>query len=83
MGHHIGSKESIVPLIDRLNKYPVGLVDNEKLREILALLFSDQEAYVASCFPLEEATLPGLCAAPRWPRKSCGRCWSGWPTRGW
>ncbi len=60
MGHHIGSKESIVPLIDRLNKYPVGLVDNEKLREILALLFSDQEAYVASCFPLEEATLPEL-----------------------
>ena len=60
MGHHIGSKDSIVPLIDRLNKYPVGLVDNEKLREILALLFDEQEAYVASRFPLEEATLPEL-----------------------
>ena len=60
MGHHIGSKNSIVPLIDRLNKYPVGLVDNEKLREILALIFDEQEAFVASRFPLEEATLPEL-----------------------
>lgn len=60
MGHHIGSKDSIVPLIDRLNKYPVGLVDNEKLRKILALIFDEQEALVASRFPLEEATLPEL-----------------------
>lgn len=65
MGHHIGSKESIVPLIDRLNKYPIGLVDNEKLREILALLFDEQEAYVASRFPLEEATLPELARATK------------------
>lgn len=60
MGHHIGSKSSIVPLIDRLNQFPVGLVDNEKLREILALLFDEQEAFIASRFPLEEATLPEL-----------------------
>ena len=57
MGHHLGSKNSLVPLIDRLNKYPVGLVDSEKLRKILTLLFDHREAYVASCFPLEEATL--------------------------
>lgn len=60
MGHLIGSKSSIVPLIDRLNKYPIGLVDNDKLREILALLFDEREAFVASRFPLEEATLPEL-----------------------
>jgi ferredoxin len=60
MGHHIGSKSSIVPLIDRLNKYPVGLVDSEKLRKILSLLFEEREAYVASRFPLEEATLAEL-----------------------
>ncbi|MEI6207465.1 MAG: 4Fe-4S binding protein [Desulfuromonadales bacterium] len=60
MGHHLGSKSSIVPLIDRLNKYPIGLVDSAKLREILALLFDEQEAFVASRFPLEEATLPEL-----------------------
>ena len=30
MGHHLGSKSSIVPLIDRLNRYPVGLVDSDK-----------------------------------------------------
>ncbi len=60
MGHHLDSKSSIIPLIDRLNKYPIGLVDSDKLREILALLFDDREAYVASRFPLEEATLDEL-----------------------
>lgn len=65
MGHHLGSKSSLVPLIDRLNKYPVGLVDSEKLREILTLLFEPREAFVASRFPLEEATLPELCQRTR------------------
>jgi ferredoxin len=60
MGHHLGSKNSIVPLIDRLNKNPIGLVDSEKLRQILALLFSEEEAFVASKFPLEEATIDEL-----------------------
>ncbi|HEY5673195.1 MAG TPA: 4Fe-4S dicluster domain-containing protein [Malonomonas sp.] len=67
MGHHVGSKSSIVPLIDRLNKYPVGLPDSEKLREILALLFAEQEAYIASRFPLEEATLAELAKATAIP----------------
>ncbi|WP_020674536.1 4Fe-4S dicluster domain-containing protein [Geopsychrobacter electrodiphilus] len=60
MGHHSTSKSSIVPLIDRLNKYPIGLVDNDKLRQILAILFSEEEAFVASRFPLHEATLAEL-----------------------
>jgi len=60
MGHHLGSKDSLVPLIDRLNKYPIGLVDTAKLREILALLFDEREAFVASRFPLEESTLAEL-----------------------
>ncbi len=67
MGHHTGSKSSIVPLIDRLNKYPVGLPDSDKLREILCLLFDDQEAYIASRFPLEEATLEELVQATKIP----------------
>lgn len=65
MGHHLGSKSSLVPLIDRLNKYPVGLVDSEKLRKILTLLFDHREAFVASCFPLEEATLAELSKRTR------------------
>ncbi len=60
MGHHLHAKKSLVPLIDRLNRYPVGLVDNEKLREILSLLFEEKEAHVASRFPLAETTLPEL-----------------------
>ena len=63
MGHNLGSKDSLVALIDRLNKYPIGLVDSEKLREILGLLFDEREAFVASRFPLEEATLPELVRA--------------------
>lgn len=56
MGHLVSGKSHLVPLIDRLNRYPVGLVDNRKLREILALLFSEEEAFIASCFPLSETT---------------------------
>ena len=63
MGHHLGTKDSLVPLIDRLNKYPIGLVDSAKLREILGLLFDEREAFVASRFPLEEATLAELVRA--------------------
>ena len=63
MGHHLDRKSSIVPLIDRLNRYPIGLPDSDKLRRILAILFSEEEAYVASRFPLEEATLPELARA--------------------
>ena len=66
MGHHLDSKNSIVPLIDRLNKYPIGLADNDKLRQILAILFSEDEAFIASRFPLEEATLEELVRATGW-----------------
>ena len=63
MGHLLSTKSSLVPLIDRLNRHPIGLVDNDKLREILALLFDEREAFVASRFPLLEATLPELVEA--------------------
>lgn len=63
MGHHGTGKSSLVPLIDRLNRYPIGLVDNDRLRAILAHLFDEREAYVASRFPLTEATLNELCRA--------------------
>src|SRR5210317_1598324 len=69
MGHILDSKNSIVPLIDRLNKYPIGLPDNEKLRQILAMLFSEEEAYIASRFPLEEATIKELVRATGWERE--------------
>ena len=60
MGHLISGKSHLVPLIDRLNRYPVGLVDHEKLREILDLLFSEEEAFIASRFPLAETTCAEL-----------------------
>ena len=69
MGHHLDTKNSIVPLIDRLNKYPVGLPDNETLRQILALLFTEEEAFIASRFPLEEATIKELVRATGWEKE--------------
>jgi NAD-dependent dihydropyrimidine dehydrogenase PreA subunit len=63
MGHLLSAKSDLVPLIDRLNRYPVGLVDSATLREILALLFDEREAFVASRFPLREATLGELARA--------------------
>ncbi len=66
MGHHLEGKNSIVPLIDRLNKYPIGLPDSDKLRRILAILFSEEEAFIASRFPLTEATLAELVRATGW-----------------
>ena len=65
MGHISNAKDSLIPLIDRLNKYPIGLVNNEILQELLTLLFSEKEAYVASKFPLEEATIAELCKAAK------------------
>lgn len=63
MGHLLSAKSSLIPLIDRLNRYPVGLRDSAKLREILSLLFDEREAFVASCFPLMEATISELADA--------------------
>ncbi len=65
MGHHFNGKSNIVPLIDRLNQYPIGLPDSETLRKILSILFSEEEAFVASRFPLQEASLSELARATR------------------
>jgi ferredoxin len=67
MGHQVGSKSNIIPLIDRLNKYPVGLPDSDTLRQILGHLFEEQEAYIASRFPLLEATLEEVSEATNIP----------------
>ncbi len=66
MGHIADSKSSLVPLIDRLNKYPIGLADNDKLRELLSLLFTEDEAFVGSKFPLIEATLSDMVRKTGW-----------------
>ncbi len=68
MGHIADSKSNLVPLIDRLNQYPVGLVDNQQLRELLAILFSETEAFAASRFPLRDATLEELSERTDMPK---------------
>jgi hypothetical protein len=48
MGHQVDAKGSSVSLIDLLKRNPIGLPDSETLRQILVLLFSEDEAFVAS-----------------------------------
>lgn len=69
MGHHLDGKSSIVRLVDRLNKYPIGLPDSETLRQILAILFTEEEAFIGSRFPLAETTLPELMHATGWEQE--------------
>lgn len=69
MGHITGAKTNLVPLIDRLNQYPIGLVDNDILRELLSILFTEEEAYVGSKFPLLEATLTEMVERTGYPEE--------------
>jgi hypothetical protein len=82
VGHLLGTKSSLVPPIDRLNRYPVDLVDSDKLRTILALLFTEQEAFVASRFPLHDHVTDNVRGKPsficNWRSSGClGRRRSG------
>ena len=63
MGHLLSTKSSLVPLTDRPSRYTVGLFDSDRLREILSILFSEEEAFIAARLPLQEATLEDLVEA--------------------
>ena len=47
-------------LLQRLNQYQVGAPDSEQLRKILEILYTKEEAYVGSRFPLGRASLEEL-----------------------
>ncbi len=58
MGHLSGGKEEAYQaLADRLSRFPVGVVINDTLMEILKLLYSENEAEVGSKFPLKPRPL--------------------------
>ncbi|MCL6477294.1 MAG: 4Fe-4S binding protein [Peptococcaceae bacterium] len=58
MGHLTESKEAVYQaLAERLARYPVGVVVNETLMEILHRLFTVSEAEVGSKFPLLPMTI--------------------------
>lgn len=54
MGHFAGGKEEAYQaLADRLSRFPVGVVINDTLMEILKLLYTEKEAKTGSKFPLK------------------------------
>jgi len=54
LGHLSGGKEEAYrALADRLSRFPVGVVINDTLMEILKLLYTDEEAETGSKFPLK------------------------------
>ena len=58
MGHLSGGKEEAYQaLAERLSRFPVGVVINDTLMEILKLLYSEHEANLGSKFPLKPRPL--------------------------
>jgi ferredoxin len=56
----------LVKLIDRLNRYPIGLPDAPEIREFLSIFLTEDEAYIGSLFPLREATARELAKKTGW-----------------
>lgn len=57
MGHHSDVKQSYKKLQGRLDKYPVGAPKSKELYEILKILYTTEEAEIASLMPMKPATL--------------------------
>lgn len=58
MGHLAGGKdEAYRALAERLSRFPVGVVINEKLMEILKILYEEKEAAVGAKFPVKPRPL--------------------------
>jgi Pyruvate/2-oxoacid:ferredoxin oxidoreductase delta subunit len=61
MGHLSDvEKDHLLPLIKRLNLYPVGAPESAELFEILSIIYTRETAEVASKFPLLETTIEEL-----------------------
>jgi len=58
--------EILIALIDRLNSYPVGLPDSPEIREFLSVFLTEDEAFLASKFPLREATAEEMAKKVCW-----------------
>jgi len=62
-------QETLIRLIDRLDRYPIGLPDSPEIREFLSLFLSADEALLASKFPLREATAQEMAERTGWPEE--------------
>ena len=68
MGHVSGGKEEVYRVLaERLSRFPVGVVINDTLMQILKLLYTESEALAGSRFPVKPrplAEIAGLVGMP-------------------
>lgn len=63
MGHLKGGKEEAYQaLADRLSRFPIGVIINDTLMEILKLLYTESEAEVGAKFPIKPRPLAEIAA---------------------
>lgn len=60
MGHLASRNDILVLLRERLDKNPIGLPEDMHIYEILSILFTPEEAKLASAFPLYPTSLESL-----------------------
>lgn len=60
MGHVTELKEVYRKLIQKVNAYPIGIVESEKTYELLTSLYTPEDAEIISKMPLLPSTVPVL-----------------------
>ena len=70
MGHLAqGKEEAYRALAERLSKFPIGVVINETLMEILKILYREEEAQIGSQFPIKPRPLSEIADLTGYPEK--------------
>ncbi len=83
MGHLAGGKEEAYhALAERLSRFPVGVVINDTLMEILKLLYTGKEAEIGSKFPVKPRPLSEIVDLTGLPEKEVTAILDGMSDKG-
>jgi Pyruvate/2-oxoacid:ferredoxin oxidoreductase delta subunit len=83
VGHLAGGKEEAYQaLAERLSRFPVGVVINDTLMEILQLLYTKDEADAGSKFPLKPRPLAEIAGLIGMPAEKAGKFLNGMAEKG-
>jgi Pyruvate/2-oxoacid:ferredoxin oxidoreductase delta subunit len=83
LGHLTGGKEEAYQaLAERLSRFPVGVVINDTLMEILRLLYSENEAEAGSKFPVKPRPLAEIAELTGMPPDQASQLLSGMADKG-
>jgi Pyruvate/2-oxoacid:ferredoxin oxidoreductase delta subunit len=83
VGHLTGGKEEAYQaLAERLSRFPVGVVINDTLMEILQLLYTEKEAVVGSKFPIKPRPLAEIAELTAMTAEQAGKVLNGMAEKG-